>query len=232
MRCSDLVLGNYAIRLIRMHSKTHQWGKWVISCCWLTCLTGLSSGKNMGLEEESSTDALATSWKIRNWSWEDEKAKTKFWQTSPRSPLKVKRRRPEVLCSPRASYLSASRRWSEERRPCGRQRWRDTEIVDSACRPDSVGRKQTSATGRGPVQRYVRVVCTLPRRVTAHRWPSCSVPRAEVVNSLYHPAEGRQIKNWLACHRGVHSQLGSWEGGVAKHGKCPSCWCSYSDSGI
>lgn len=92
MRCSDLVLWNYAMRLVRMHSKTHQCGKWVIGCCWLTCLTGLSSGKNMGLEEESSTDALATSWKIRNWSCEEEKAKTRFWQTSPRSPQKVKRR--------------------------------------------------------------------------------------------------------------------------------------------
>lgn len=48
---------------------------------------GLSSGKNMGLEEGSSTDALATSWKILNWSWRGDK-NTKVWQTSPWSPLK------------------------------------------------------------------------------------------------------------------------------------------------
>lgn len=40
----------------------------------------------MGLEEESSTDALATSWKIRNWSWRVINNKTKFW-----SPQKLKR---------------------------------------------------------------------------------------------------------------------------------------------
>lgn len=71
------------LQRVQRWGETWKKGVWGLSFCWLTCLTGLSSCKNMGLEEGSSTDALATSSKTLNFSWRENKnIKSLFTNTS------------------------------------------------------------------------------------------------------------------------------------------------------
>ena len=171
-----------------------------ISGCWLTCLTGLSSCRNMGLEEGSSTDALVTSSRILNFSWGTNPNKrsisTNTWRSS------------RVCCcwtglySLRVRYLFVEllRFWLQFLG--GKPHWWSTGSAESGCWIGSVRRNQTLAsTAKEKANKDNGGdgwVCFLPsgRSVWGPQVTLCSRPHAEVVNSEYHLSGGGQERKY------------------------------------
>lgn len=137
-----------------------------ISCCLLTCLTGLSSCRNIWLEDGSSTDALVTSSKILNFSWRENQNMlpvftntSHSWEATEMSQSKQNNSKMNddvvmklcissfmcacwgILYSLHVKYLSAVllRFWL--RFLCRGPRWRCTGLAESVCWTGSVREK-------------------------------------------------------------------------------------------